>query len=92
MISDLDRFFAELETAELSTAAQRQTTTVEANTETQVTTSAGIPFSDPEEHPCWHCGGTGQCDCISCGRFKSHTIWVAGRCVPCKARGRQNIQ
>jgi hypothetical protein len=41
------------------------------------------------EKACWHCAGTGQCDCILCGRFKSHTIWEAGRCVPCDAKALQ---
>lgn len=41
---------------------------------------------------CWHCAGSGKCDCISCGRFETRTVWKAGRCKPCEARGRERVQ
>jgi hypothetical protein len=44
------------------------------------------------ESVCWHCGGAGECDCITCGRFEAHAIWKAGRCGPCEFRQRQQIQ
>jgi hypothetical protein len=50
------------------------------------------PSADSEYRPCQHCNGTGKCDCITCGRFKSHTIWEAGPCVPCDAKARQRVQ
>jgi hypothetical protein len=88
MTSDLDRFFAELESAEFSAVPQRSATAVATTSVTLETT----PLSDTEERPYWHCGGTGQCDCITCGRFETHAVWRPGRCVPCKARGRERVQ
>ncbi len=44
------------------------------------------------EQTCWHCGGSGQCDCISCGCFETHAVWKAGRCVPCEVRMRERVQ
>jgi len=41
------------------------------------------------ERPCFHCGGRGACDCISCGRYVAHMVWTAGLCLPCEARKRQ---
>jgi hypothetical protein len=41
---------------------------------------------------CWHCGGSGQCDCITCGHFETHAAWKAGRCAPCEARERGPVQ
>jgi hypothetical protein len=41
---------------------------------------------------CWHCGGSGQCDCITCGRFETRAVWKAGKCKPCEARGRERVQ
>jgi hypothetical protein len=35
---------------------------------------------------CWHCGGSGECDCSTCGVMKALTIWAPGECVPCKAQ------
>jgi hypothetical protein len=52
----------------------------------------------PEKRPqktesvCWHCRGTGQCNCISCGRYETNAVWKAGRCVPCEVRMRERIQ
>lgn len=35
---------------------------------------------------CWHCDGTGQCECSTCGVMKPSVIWAAGRCMACRAR------
>jgi hypothetical protein len=40
------------------------------------------------DHPCRHCGGTGECSCISCGHLESHGEWKTGPCVPC---GQKNL-
>jgi hypothetical protein len=42
------------------------------------------------ESACGHCGGTDECDCITCGRFE--TVWRPGRCIPCEARRRERVQ
>lgn len=41
---------------------------------------------------CWHCGGSGKCDCVTCGRFEPHAVWKAGKCKPCEAGAREGIQ
>lgn len=48
--------------------------------------------TDLAEHPCWHCGGSRQCDCINCGQYETYAVWTAGRCLPCEARERQQVQ
>lgn len=45
---------------------------------------------EPDERICWHCDGTGQCDCMTCGRFE--VVWKAGKCKPCEARRRERVQ
>lgn len=35
---------------------------------------------------CWHCSGSGQCTCVTCGVMKPSVVWAAGECVVCKAR------
>jgi hypothetical protein len=35
---------------------------------------------------CWHCGGSGECDCSTCGLMKPSVVWAAGQCAACKAR------
>ncbi len=35
---------------------------------------------------CWHCGGSGECKCATCGIIKPSTVWAAGECVACKRR------
>jgi hypothetical protein len=35
---------------------------------------------------CWHCGGSGECNCSTCGVMKPLVAWAAGECVACKAR------
>ena len=35
---------------------------------------------------CWHCSGSGECNCVSCGVMKPSVVWAAGECVVCKAR------
>jgi hypothetical protein len=35
---------------------------------------------------CWHCGGSGECNCSTCGVMKPSVVWAAGECVTCKAR------
>jgi len=41
------------------------------------------------EHACPHCGGSGECECISCGQYKARMEWAPGPCLPCEARKRQ---
>ena len=41
---------------------------------------------------CWHCGGSGQCDCVTCGRFETRAVWKPGPCVPCEVSARVRIQ
>lgn len=45
-----------------------------------------------EEDTCWHCAGSGKCNCITCGHMESHAEWAAGPCVPCKVRKREPVQ
>jgi hypothetical protein len=33
---------------------------------------------------CWHCGGSGECKCSTCGMLKPSTVWAAGECIACK--------
>lgn len=35
---------------------------------------------------CWHCGGSGECNCTTCGIMKPSVVWAAGECLACKAR------
>jgi len=35
---------------------------------------------------CWHCNGSGECECATCGVMKPSVVWAAGECVACKAR------
>lgn len=35
---------------------------------------------------CWHCSGSGECDCSTCGVMKPSVVWAAGGCVVCKAQ------
>jgi len=35
---------------------------------------------------CWHCDGSGACDCSTCGVMRPSVIWAEGECVACKAR------
>ena len=46
----------------------------------------------PTAAVCWHCGGSGSCDCISCGVMKPSVSWDAGPCVPCQTRARKRLQ
>jgi hypothetical protein len=66
---------------------------LEAATPTQtVSTVADRPTSlslDPAERPCFHCAGTGECDCISCGKYRAQMVWGPGPCLPCEVRKRQ---
>lgn len=34
---------------------------------------------------CWHCDGSGQCDCSTCGVMKPSVVWTVGECMTCKA-------
>ncbi len=36
--------------------------------------------------PCWHCGGSGECNCSTCGVIKPSVVWSMGECVACKSR------
>jgi hypothetical protein len=38
------------------------------------------------EQSCWHCGGSGECDCSTCGVMRPAVVWTAGECVACKVR------
>jgi hypothetical protein len=49
-------------------------------------------YAESEYRPCWHCGGSGECNCISCGSLEAHAVWKAGPCAPCKVRGRARVQ
>lgn len=40
---------------------------------------------------CWHCRGSGECNCSTCGVMKPSTIWAAGECVACKP-GKARVQ
>jgi hypothetical protein len=35
---------------------------------------------------CWHCNGSGECNCSACGVMKPSTVWASGECVACKRR------
>jgi hypothetical protein len=41
---------------------------------------------------CWHCGGRGECACVSCGRYVTYPSWKAGPCVPCRLKKREQVQ
>jgi hypothetical protein len=71
VISDLDRLFAELETEELSPATQPKPTST-------ATTSLAINNSPRDWFTCWHCGGNGRCDCITCGTFEPTSSGTQG--------------
>ena len=43
------------------------------------------------EQTCWHCGGKGKCDCVSCGRYGARAEWTVGPCLPCEAQKRQPV-
>ena len=49
-------------------------------------TSALLPLAGMAERPCLHCGGSGECNCFSCGRYQARLEWTAGRCQPCEVR------
>jgi hypothetical protein len=54
-----------------------------------------MPPSQPAlivEKACWHCGGSGECTCITCGHLESHADWKAGPCVPCRVRKQAQVQ
>ena len=40
----------------------------------------------PETAKCWHCGGSRECNCSTCGVMKPSVVWAAGECVACKSR------
>ena len=44
--------------------------------------SARIPVAAT----CWHCGGSHECNCSTCGLMKPSVVWAAGECVACKPR------
>lgn len=44
------------------------------------------PAQIPATAACWHCDGSGECDCSTCGLMKPSTVWAAGECVACKPR------
>lgn len=52
----------------------------------------GRLVEDFEERPCWHCGGSGRCGCVTCGRFEPHLAWQPGPCKPCGIRKHARVQ
>jgi hypothetical protein len=52
-----------------------------------VVLGTGRSSTDPAagSETCWHCHGSGTCDCSMCGLMKPAITWVAGECVACKA-------
>ena len=36
---------------------------------------------------CWHCRGTGKCQCACCGAYDARRTWVAAQCAACKGTG-----
>ena len=50
---------------------------------------AALECAPVGEARCFHCGGNGECDCISCGHYRAHMVWGPGPCLPCEARKRQ---
>jgi hypothetical protein len=46
--------------------------------------SAAIPARIPAT--CWHCSGSGECNCSTCGVMKPSVVWAVGECVACKRR------
>lgn len=45
-----------------------------------------------EEQACWHCRGTGECNCTACGHFETRAAWTSGACIPCEIRKHAPIQ
>jgi hypothetical protein len=48
--------------------------------------SVALPTQIQPTATCWHCGGSGECNCSACGVIKPSTAWAAGECVACKAK------
>jgi hypothetical protein len=48
-----------------------------------------VPAQNIAVTACWHCGGSGECNCSTCGVLKPSVVWAAGECVACKARRRR---
>jgi hypothetical protein len=46
----------------------------------------GTPAQIQATATCWHCGGSGECNCSACGVMKPSIVWAAGECVACKPR------
>jgi hypothetical protein len=90
MISDLDRFFADLETEEILVATQPEPNSPSVGLYT-IDYRAGVRVIKPDE-PCWHCSGSGKCDCMTCGHFEAHATWTPGSCVPCSVRKQAKVQ
>jgi hypothetical protein len=89
MISDLDRFWAELETQKISTATQPKHSKAAPDSPT---ISGHTLVPNPQEYICLHCAGSGQCNCITCGHFETHAVWKTGRCTRCVVRERERVQ
>lgn len=47
---------------------------------------ATAPAQVPAKAMCWHCSGSGECNCSTCGVMKPSVVWAAGECVACKSR------
>jgi hypothetical protein len=48
-----------------------------------------IPSNELADERCYHCAGSGRCNCICCGHYEAHMTWTTGPCVPCEARKRR---
>jgi hypothetical protein len=90
MSSELDRFFAVLETGE-SEAIQLGIVR-DASASPTIGQSLKRGSAQPRGFVCWHCQGTGKCGCITCGHLEAHAVWKAGSCVPCDVRRREQVQ
>jgi hypothetical protein len=51
-------------------------------TSNSVATSGQVPATAT----CWHCAGSGECNCSACGVMKPSVLWVEGECVACKPK------
>jgi|HubBroStandDraft_6_1064221.scaffolds.fasta_scaffold888924_2 hypothetical protein len=47
---------------------------------------AETPAQVPATMTCWHCCGSGECNCSTCGVMKPLVMWAAGECVACKSK------
>jgi hypothetical protein len=87
MILDLERFLAELESGEAREATQAKLTDAEpVRPAGRHLGEADLAWWEPGG-VCWHCGGHGQCRCITCDAGPGVEP-LAGECVICHGSGR----